>query len=91
MSDRYPGAPWPLFWEQDPRIDDGHAHEWEMVVVEPYRGGREAVTRCASCHCPRCGHTFDDDPCLERRHHRGLHIYESGRYEPVGGYLRGDE
>lgn len=79
--------PWPTGWEQDPRIDDGHAHNWEMVVVTHHPGQTEAVTRCATCHAPRCGSTFQIDPCMERRHHDGLHIHESGRYAPVGGYL----
>jgi hypothetical protein len=26
--------PWPLQWESDPRIDDGHAHDWECVLLE---------------------------------------------------------
>ena len=86
MTD-YPQSAWPIRWESDPRIDDGHAHRWEMVVVQPRPGHREAVTRCAVCSAPRCGHTFDDDPCLERRHHRGMHIHESGRFEPLGGIL----
>lgn len=85
-----PRQAWPNGWEQDPRIDDGHAHDWHMVIVEPWPGRREAVTCCRVCYAPRCGHTFDDDPCMERRHHDGLHIYESGRYEPVGGYLPGE-
>lgn len=82
-----PQSAWPIRWESDPRIDDGHAHQWEMVVVQPYPGHREAVTRCSVCSAPRCGYTFDEDPCMERRHHREVHIYESGRFEPLGGIL----
>lgn len=80
-----PQSAWPTGWEQDPRIDDGHGHVWEMVIVEPHSGHREAVTRCAVCSAPRCGNTFAPDPCLERRHHDSLHIYESGRFAPLGG------
>lgn len=82
--------PWPYSWEQDPRIDDGHAHAWELVLLQGdgrHRRYTEEVVRCASCHVPRCGHSRDDDPCMERRHHRGLHIHLSGRYEPLGGIL----
>lgn len=86
----YPRRACPIQWESDPRIDDGHAHDWHMVVTEPYPGHREAMTVCRVCRAPRCGHTFDDDPCIERRHHDGLHIYESGRYEPLGGLLPAD-
>lgn len=82
----YPGRAWGN-WEQDPRIDDGHAHDWEMVVVETYPGHSEPVTRCKHCHAPRCGFTFATDPCTQRRHHRDMHIYESGRFEPLGGIL----
>lgn len=88
----YPGRAWGN-WEADPRIDDGHAHDWEMVIVETrppmdvHPSRREAVTRCRYCHAPRCGNTFEDDPCLERRHHRDLHIHESGRFEPISGLL----
>jgi hypothetical protein len=74
-------------WEQNPRTDDGHAHDWHMVVIAPRPGRTEAMTVCRVCTAPRCGHTFDEDPCLERRHHSGLHIYESGRFEPLGGIL----
>lgn len=79
--------PWPVTWEQDPRIDDGHAHDWETVLLlpGPQRGRGDEVVRCARCHAPRCGHVHDPDPCMERRHHTGLHLYLSGSYEPVGG------
>lgn len=82
--------PWPIGWEQDPRIDDGHAHNWECVLLaaDGYRRSRiEEVVRCSTCHAPRCGHVHDQDPCMERRHHDGLHIYLSGAYEPLGGLL----
>lgn len=88
--------PWPILWEQDPRIDDGHAHEWErcLLVGDGQRRWRtEWVVRCVTCHAPRCGHSDDPDPCMERRHHDSLHIYLSGRFEPLGGLLlaEGDE
>lgn len=82
-------APWPIGWESDPRIDDGHAHDWERVTVHLRHEARNPfVIRCATCHAPRCGHSLDRDPCMERRHHDGLHITLLGRFEPVGGYLR---
>ena len=81
----------PHGWEQDPRIDDGHAHDWHMVITQPWGPNhpehREAMTVCRACGAPRCGTTFADDPCLERRHHRGVHRYESGRFQPIGGIL----
>jgi hypothetical protein len=83
--------PWDYQWESDPRIDDGHAHEWELVLLEG-DGERRRFTeevvrcRCSNCHAPRCGDSRDEDPCMERRHHRGLHIYLSGMFEPLGGF-----
>lgn len=81
--------PWPIGWESLEVIDDGHAHEWELVTIPArYPGGRgESVIRCASCHVPRCGHSLDRDPCMERRHHNGLHITLHGSFTPLGGYL----
>lgn len=84
--------PWPIAWEQDPLgdIDDGHAHEWECCLLAAdgrHRLRIEEVVRCAICLVPRCGDSGDEDPCMERRHHRGLHHYLSGWYEPVGGLL----
>ena len=82
--------PWPLRWESS--VDESCAHEWEIVTMPEWRGRRAAnVIRCATCHAPRCGHSTDDDPCMERRHHDGLHIYLSGRYEPLGGILGPDD
>ena len=84
-------SPWPIQWEQDPRIDDGHAHDWENCLLAAdgqHRTRIEEVVRCAVCLVPRCGHSIDEDPCMERRHHTGLHFYLSGGYEPVGGLLR---
>lgn len=84
-------SPWDFNWEQDPHIDDGHAHDWETVHLladGKWRVFEEDVVRCAICHCPRCGHSKDNDPCMERRHHRDLHIYLSGWFAPLGGSLR---
>lgn len=80
--------PWPVQWEQDPRIDDGHPHQWECVLLAAdgvHRTRIEEVVRCSVCLAPRCGHSIDPDPCMERRHHSGLHVYLSGAFEPVGG------
>ena len=79
--------PWPLLWEQ--RENDTCLHTWERVVVR-FNGLRdnEPVVRCRECHVPRCGHSSDRDPCMERRHHRTVHITLHGEFEPVGGYLR---
>lgn len=71
-------APWPIMWEQSEHLDD-HEHVWETVLLHGYRV--EEVVRCSSCHAPRCGHVHDDDPCMERRHHRACHRYLSGRRE----------
>lgn len=82
--------PWPLQWESDPAIDSC-AHQWELVHLladGKHRRFAEDVVRCVVCHAPRCGYVQDDDPCMERRHHHGVHIYLSGRFEPLGGYLR---
>lgn len=82
--------PWPLRWESDPRIDDGHAHEWECVLLQADGRRRrfvEEVVRCAACHAPRCGGSTDDDPCMERRHHRDLHVYLSGWFRALGDLL----
>ena len=78
--------PWPLLWEQ--RDNDSCLHRWERVVV--IRAGRnpEPVVRCSSCHVPRCGDSDERDPCMERRHHRTVHIRLHGEFEPVGGYLK---
>ena len=77
--------PWPLCWEQN--VNDVCAHRWEVVIVTRMGGSREPVVRCAKCRVPRCGHWVDDDPCMERRHHDGLHITLSGVFKPVEGTL----
>lgn len=65
-------APWPPDWERTP--DSDHLCEWETVLLAPSRTRRcEEVVRCATCHAPRCGGTYDDNPCMRRRHHQGGH------------------
>ena len=75
--------PWPIRWEDDPRIDDGHDHTWETVLLGAVAASKllprlrrprvEEVVRCQICCAPRCGSSTDENPCLERRHHRGDH------------------
>lgn len=78
------GTPWPSDWEQSDRLDDGHVHDWESVLLRS--GGRvEEVIRCATCQAPRCGHSTDLDPCMSRRHHRFCHRLLSGLVEHMGG------
>lgn len=79
--------PFGLGWEQRPQIDDGHGHQWARVWVNHSWTAREPVVRCAVCHCPRCGESTDADPCMERRHHRGMHVTLHGRFWPLGDYL----
>jgi hypothetical protein len=84
---RLPERPFPSGWEQWPHLDDD-AHTWETVYAEDYPGKFIELDRCVKCHIPRCERTDDDGTrCTERRHHLTVHIFESGRFEPVGGYL----
>lgn len=78
-------APWPTGWEQT--VDDTCAHHWEVVTVALGWRDCENVVRCATCHVPRCGHWSDENPCMERRHHDGLHLFLDGSFNPVGGML----
>lgn len=80
-------APWPLFWEHMEKLDECD-HVWERVVVRWQNKPEEPVVRCRFCHAPRCGDSTDRDPCMERRHHRTVHLRLSGYFEPVGGYLK---
>jgi len=77
--------PWPIMWEQE--VDETCAHEWErcLLLDGRQRCAMENVVRCRLCHVPRCGHSEDEDPCIERRHHDGMHIHLSGKFEPLGG------
>lgn len=77
--------PWPLMWEQS--VDETCAHEWErcLLLSGRQRYEQQHVIRCRLCHVPRCGHSADPDPCMERRHHRSVHIHLSGLFEPLGG------
>ena len=78
---------WPLGWEQRPGLDDC-LHTWERVVIRWRHRDPEPVVRCRTCHAPRCGDSDERDPCMERRHHGTTHLTLTGRFEPVGGYLR---
>ncbi len=87
----FEGPAFPYGWEQSPILDT-HPHLWErcLYVILDSDGSVvrwEPVVRCRLCKCPRCGSSADLDPCMERRHHDGLHITLHGRFEPVGGYL----
>ena len=79
--------PWPLFWEQIGGLD-ACPHAWERVVVRRAYSPDEPVVRCRNCTAPRCGHSDDRDPCMERRHHRTTHLTLHGSFKPVGGYLK---
>lgn len=77
-------TPWPLGWERDPKVDDGHLHEWECVLVRMPGRRLEECVRCVTCHAPRCGSSRDDDPCMQRRHHTVDHVTTSGKRSKVG-------
>lgn len=81
--------PWPDGWELSARTDDGHAHEWESVLLKPgkSRYRLDEVQRCSVCHAPRCDRTnlTEDDRCLNRRHHQDPHIFPRGGVMKVGG------
>lgn len=84
---RLPERPFPIMWEQSPERD-GCPHDWEAVYAEQRPGVFVEVGRCAKCHTPRCDRVDKHHTqCVERRHHRDLHIFESGTFDPVGGYL----
>lgn len=80
--------PFPTGWAHDPRVDDGHAHDWEVVMLgPPGHWTVEEVVRCATCLCPRCGNVYDENPCMLRRHHQPRwpeHEYANGGREKVG-------
>lgn len=69
-------------WEQKPGIDEC-AHEWHSI---PFRNSDDTVgfvEGCKKCGVPRC----DSGTCVERRHHRSVHVFEDGSFEPLGGIL----
>jgi hypothetical protein len=75
--------PWPCDWEWDPRVAVCD-HAWETVLVRHLGSRFEECVRCRYCHCPRCGHSVDMDPCMLQRHHRQRHRTLSGQEPPVG-------
>lgn len=89
---RLPDRPFPTFWEQDPRADTC-PHQWEDIYAESSPGDFVEVGRCCHCHTPRCDANGirRGDQCVERRHHATVHIFPSGMFDPVGGYLRDEE
>lgn len=88
---RLPERAFPIMWEQSEEAD-GCAHVWELVFAEYYPDNFVEVERCEKCHTPRCDRTDDlDTQCVERRHHSTVHIFESGSFDPVGGYLRPED
>ena len=76
-------SPFARRWEQDPRVDDGHPHRWETVLLGPPRRVQEVV-RCEICQAPRCGSSTDRDPCMLRRHHRREHVLLFGTGRRTG-------
>ena len=63
-------------------------HKWVVVRVgdvqaHPYDPD-EPMVYCIRCCAPRCGLSFDPDPCLLPRHHLQPHEYQSGAWKPVG-------
>lgn len=87
---RLPERPFPNGWEQSSTVDTC-PHQWESVYAEDYPGRFVEVDRCISCRTPRCDRKQDGGQCIERRHHDGLHIFPSGRFDPVGGCLPDEE
>lgn len=69
-------------WEQHPNLDDC-LHAWEPVAYLKRDGSVAHVDRCRNCGSPRCVRPG----CIERLHHRTVHIMTDGSFEPVGGYL----
>lgn len=92
----YPEHPFPHGWERSSAAEECY-HQWETVRVQtmppnPNVPDRiETVIRCEICHTPRCDRLDQDrTQCVERRHHSTVHIYPSGRFDPIGGYLRAE-
>jgi hypothetical protein len=79
-----PPCPWN--WESQPGIDTC-AHWWRLGLVVDW-DFMDWTVYCERCRAPRCPSALaDNDPCMDRRHHRGVHVYLSGRFAPIGGRL----
>lgn len=66
-------SPFPLLWQADPRVNDGHRHRWETVLLTGRNVRVDEVVRCAVCLAPRCSGPTDRNPCMLRRHHPDAH------------------
>jgi hypothetical protein len=79
--------PWSGIEATDPGVE-GCDHRWITVRVGDVQAHPfdpdERMVYCKRCHVPRCGHSYDPDPCLLARHHRTEHVYASGAVKPVG-------
>jgi hypothetical protein len=92
-------SPWSYLWEQDPKVRECFHTRWETCLLAAdglHRVRVEEVVRCVECHAPRCGHTTDEDPCIEVRHHDGPHVPAScipaWRDDPIArhfGWVKG--
>lgn len=69
-------------WADKPGIDEC-AHVWRSVPYRLTDALVDFVERCERCGCPRCPR----DGCVDRRHHAGVHVFEDGHFEPLGGVL----
>jgi hypothetical protein len=69
-------------WEQQSGIDEC-AHDWWPQAYREHDDTIAFEDKCEKCGCPRC----PLPGCVDRRHHRGLHIFEDGHFEPLGGIL----
>jgi hypothetical protein len=79
-----PPCPWD--WDRNPDIDTC-CHWWRIGMVV-WDDGYDYTVYCERCRAPRCSSALsDNDPCMERRHHRGVHVYLSGRFLPIGYHL----
>ena len=76
--------PCPFDWETNPEIDTC-CHWWRLAIVAHWDSVDRTVY-CERCRAPRCLSSLDEnDPCMERRHHHGVHVYLSGQFMPIGG------
>lgn len=69
-------------WEQHAGIDEC-AHIWHSVPYRTELGIVDFVEQCTKCGVPRCVRQW----CVERLHHNGVHIFEDGTFDPLGGVL----